>query len=338
MTTMQRSRGRSLFWPLVLIGVGLVWLLSNLGVLQPASIGVLFRLWPLVLIIIGLDLLFGRQSPAIGTLIGVGGVALIIVLMLIGPSLGWVSAADVKDASYSEPVGEATSAVVNLDLSVASTDVRAISNSNNLFEADLRYVGDVNFNVSGQAEKTVTLKQPEQSNVSFNFWDWGLFNPDQNLHWNIGLSPNVPIALQVHSGVSSSILDLSDLQLTGLNVSSGVGSLTLTLPAMDTAYDVQINGGTGSSDIKVGEGAAINFNINGGVGSVTIDVPDGAAVHVVASTGVGGIDVPSNYKRISGSDDNFVGDKGEWESPNYAESDRQINIEFEGGVGSFSLH
>ncbi len=50
------------------IGVGVVWLLGNLGVLTTSSLVVLVRLWPLLLILIGLDLLFGRWSSAVGEL------------------------------------------------------------------------------------------------------------------------------------------------------------------------------------------------------------------------------------------------------------------------------
>jgi len=337
MTIQQRWEGRSLFWPLILIGVGLVWLLSNLGILQPASIGVLFRLWPLILIVVGLDLLFGRRSPMMGTVIGVGAVILIIILMLVGPSLGWMQSAEVKEASYSEPLAGAESAQVNLDLSVAEATVRPLSDSNNLFEANLRYVGDVIYNVSGEGEKTITLRQSDQPNNGFNFWDWNFWDSDNNLRWDIGLNPDVPINLDVSSGVSSSTLDLKDLQLTGLHVNTGVGSVNLTLPNMPDSYDVNISGGTGSTDITVDEGAAVTFEISGGVGSVTVDVPDDAAVRVDASTGVGGIDVPSNFQRISGDEDNFVGDEGVWETEGFADADRQIVIRYEGGVGSFEV-
>lgn len=168
---LQPRTGRSLFWPLILIGIGLVWLLSNIGILQSASIGVLFRLWPLILVIIGLDLLFGRRSPALGTLIGVGGVALIVLLMLVGPSLGWAQGAEVKEASYSESVGDATSATVNLDVSVAETNIKALTDSNALFQADVRYTGDVMYNVSGEAAKNISLRQ-ENDDKTFNFWNW----------------------------------------------------------------------------------------------------------------------------------------------------------------------
>jgi hypothetical protein len=335
---LQQRNGRSLFWPLILIGVGLVWLFSNMGILQPASIGVLFRLWPIILIVIGLDLLFGRRSPAMGTLIGVGGVALIIVLMLVGPSLGWVQSAEVKTIQYNEAIGSATSATVNLDVSVAQTTVNALSDSSDLFKADLRYIGDLTYNVSGGDAKTITLRQQNQNNNSFNFWDWNNWNTDQNLRWDIGLNKDVPINLDVSSGVSSSTLNLQDLKLTGLHLNTGVGSINLNLPATPDSYAVNISGGTGSTTIDVEEGAAIDFKISGGVGSVTMHIPKGAAVRVDASTGVGGINVPSNYVRTSGDENNFVGDKGVWETPGFDNADRKITITYDGGVGSFTLN
>jgi len=44
------------FWPILLIAVGVIFLLSNLGML-PFDAGQLWRLWPLILVVIGLDVL-----------------------------------------------------------------------------------------------------------------------------------------------------------------------------------------------------------------------------------------------------------------------------------------
>jgi hypothetical protein len=49
-------RAVPIFWPLLLIAVGVLFLLSNLGLL-PFSPWQLWRLWPLILVVIGLDIL-----------------------------------------------------------------------------------------------------------------------------------------------------------------------------------------------------------------------------------------------------------------------------------------
>jgi len=159
----QKGRGgyRSLFWPVLLIGIGVIALLFNLGALSRENIVVLFQLWPLLLILIGIDVMFGRRAPALGALIGIGAVALIIGLMLIGPSRGWGGDAEVKTDLFSEPIGEATSARVSLDLSSGPTEVTALSDSNDLIDAELNYTGKIKFDVRGDREKTVSLSESD---------------------------------------------------------------------------------------------------------------------------------------------------------------------------------
>lgn len=334
--TTQPFRDRSLFWPLIFIAVGLIWLLANLNILQAASIQVLFRLWPLVLIVIGLDLLLGRNNPRMGMMIGVGGAALIIVLMLVGPRMGIVSTPNIQESFYLEPVEDATAAKVNLNLSVAETKVKALSDSNELIRADLRYMGEIDFNVSGSSEKVVTLSNVDTP-TSYSFWDFGLFNGSQGLRWDVGLSPKVPIAMNISGGVGSTTLDLSELQLTDLRVTAGVGSINLDLPSVEKAYDADLTLGTGSADIRIEQGAAVNITVKGGVGSVNIDVPDDAAVKVEATTGLGSVNVPSAYTRLSGDNGKPMGEDGIWQSDNFDGAARQIVIHFEGGVGGLTI-
>jgi len=329
----QNYQRRSLFWPLILIAVGAIWFLSNLGVLQAASIGMLFRLWPVILIIIGLDLLFARSNPRLGTMIALGGVIVIVALMLLGPSLGLVKSLDVKEATYNEQVGPATSAQVHLDIGVATTTIKALDDSNDLFKADLRYVGDVEFKTSGDSKKIINLSQKGNTG-STDFFGW--FDQPRNLHWNVGLNMNIPIALDVNSGVSDSTLDLGKLKITDLRVNGGVGSVKVSLPNMDDAYNVVLNGGVGDLKVDMAVNSAINFQIKGGVGQVIIDVPDDGAVKVDANTGVGNIDVPSSYSKVSG-DNKTVGEEGVWQTSNFDASKRQITIHFDGGVGNLTV-
>ncbi len=76
-----RARYRSLFWPVILVGVGVIWLLSNLGYVTPANLSEIWRLWPLLLIAAGLDMLLGRRLPLASALIG------LLVLGLVGAFL-----------------------------------------------------------------------------------------------------------------------------------------------------------------------------------------------------------------------------------------------------------
>ena len=323
---------RSLFWPLILIGVGVVWLLGNIGVITGANLVVLLRLWPLLLIAIGLDLLFGRRSPALGAAIGLGAVALIIVLMLVGPGLGWAGDYEVKTASFSEPVGDARSAEVLLNLSVGRTTISPLRDSSNLIEADLTYVGEVEFRTEGESHKVVELHHVRgvQAQFPLDFLGWAA--PGGELTWDIGLSPNVDLNLTIGGGVGDARIDLSGLQLTDLTVNSGVGTIALTIPATGERYAATINSGVGDFTLTVAEGAAVELDITGGVGGFTIDVPDEAAIRLEADTGLGDVSVPGWLAQVSGDDDNGV-----WETENFSSAETPIRIQFDGGIGGLTI-
>ena len=58
----QYRRAPSLIWPLVLITLGVLFLLQNLGYLPWAFWSVAWRFWPVILILVGIQLFFGRRA------------------------------------------------------------------------------------------------------------------------------------------------------------------------------------------------------------------------------------------------------------------------------------
>jgi predicted membrane protein len=325
---------RSLFWPIVLISVGVIWLLGNLGVLTGANLMVLLRLWPLLLIVIGLDLLFGRTSPLIGALIGIGSVVLIVALMLIGPSIGLAGPQmEATVDTFSEPRGDATSAAISISPSVGSVYLTALSDSPNLFEATVAHVGKIEYQVEGQTEKRITLRENEVSTgPSMEFLGFAIGQPQQDLYWNISLDPTVPVALNISGGVGQSTYDLSSLTLTDLNVNTGVGQTTITLPNTGAAYAARISSGVGEVRVTIEDGASVTLNISGGVGSTFIDVPNSAAVRLDASSGLGGVNVPGSFARVSGENND-----GTWETAGFASASARITIVYNGGVGGLTI-
>lgn len=324
---------RSIFWPIVLIGVGVIWLLASLGVLPDVSWRFFFRLWPLILIIVGLDLIFGRRSPLVGALIGLAAVALVVVLVFIAPAMGYGSSMEILTERFSEPIGSATSAKIDLGLSVGLTNIGGLSDSNLLFDAQISHIGEMDFTVSGEEEKEIRLAQLP---VAFS-GDWLDRREERGLRWDIGLTPNIPLRLILEGGVGKSTLDFSGLQLTGLEIKMGVGGMEITLPATGRSYQAQLNGSVGESRISIEEGAEVQLHIRGGVGNVFINIPQGAAVRLEGKIGVGRINVPSNLRKTRGDDEVSIGESGTWESEGFNSADHQIIITFEGGVGNLTI-
>jgi hypothetical protein len=77
-----------LFWPILMIGVGVVASLAYQGWLPKENLGTMVNLWPLLLIVAGLGILFRSRSPWVGAALGVLVVAVIFVTAFAGTQLG----------------------------------------------------------------------------------------------------------------------------------------------------------------------------------------------------------------------------------------------------------
>ena len=80
----SHHRSPSFFWPLVLIGAGVLLLLSNLGFVSWESWNLVWRLWPLLLIGLGIELLVGRRST-LGAIVSGA-----LILCLIGGAIALI--------------------------------------------------------------------------------------------------------------------------------------------------------------------------------------------------------------------------------------------------------
>lgn len=346
---------RSLFWPILLIGVGVIWLLGSLNLLAVPSLRLLLRLWPLALVVVGLDILIGRRSPIIGSIIGIGSIALIIALLFLAPTLGFEPGGELKTLHFSEPLNGATSADISLDLERYSTTIDSLSSSDVLIEAELDTVTDVSFAARGNQAKIIRLEPVDDYSFFDLDWDSVLIS---DAMWEIGLSPDVPMDLFVDVGSGSAALNLMYLELTSFEIDGGSGSSILELPATASGFAAVIDGGSGSFDIEIEDGAKINFvidvgsgsfdivigdganieaQIDGGSGSLTIDVPHNIGVRVVIrDSGSGSVHVPGTYTLVDdlGDDDRDI---GIWESDGYNDALHRVEITFDPSSGSFRL-
>jgi hypothetical protein len=331
----SRRRGyRSLFWPIILIGVGVFMLLGNMNLLPEYSLWTLARLWPLILVVIGLDILIGRRSPLVGAVIGIGAVALAIVVVLAAPTIGIVPTGDlVVTERFTEAVGGATSAEVTLNLSIGNTTIFALSDSDYLIDGELTYVGTIDFDVQGEEHKKISLRQKSQK---FDFGDFQWFETE-DLKWDIGLSPDVPLSLDIHGSIGQSILDLRGLLIEDVEINGDVGDTTLMLPAMDRTFDVTIDGGIGKFTVKLEEDISVNLNIDGDIGDFTVEVPSDAAVRVDAEVDIGDLHIDSRFDKISGSDRDLLSESGVWETPGFSSADHKVFIVFNGNIGSLNV-
>ena len=321
----SQPRYRSLFWPMILIGVGLVWFLANMNVIPNFNPLALLNLWPLLLIALGLDLLFGRKSPLVGLLIGLGTIGAGVAILLAAPNMTGNTQAITE--RFTDPLAGATSAVIDINSSSQPISIHSLSDSANLFESVIGHTGTIDFQTSGTSERHISLRR-RSPNIQFFF---GV--PTLTLRWEIMLNSGLPIQLNLDSGSGPVEMDLADLQLSGLNVDGGSGSVTIDLPGSTTAYVVDYRGGSGSLSLTLPSSSDVTVTLDGGSGSLSLHLPGNSAVRLdVRDSGSGSVNMPGGMQRVSGS-----GETGVWETSDYANAAHKITI-IATDLGSGSLN
>ncbi len=315
----SRPRGyRSLFWPVILIGIGVVWLLGNLNLLPANSLYWLGNLWPLLLIGIGADLIFARRLPLLGAFIGLVLIAVVLLVLFLGPNIGIQQPAPPQMRTFTVPLEGNTSATVKLDLTSLSTTINPLpASSPNLFDAQVYDRGNLQFSNQGtNGNMNISLGESGFS----GFW----FTMTGDYRWTVGLSQKVPTDLSIRASSGSSDVDLSGLQLTRLIYAGSSGSNDIKLPSNTQAYDMSYHGSSGSADITVPANANLTMTLDGSSGSITVHIQGNPAVRVeVNGNGSGSVSVNGQLKRLSGSSDR---DQGVWETNGYAQADQKILI------------
>lgn len=336
----KRSRGRSVFGPVVLIAAGAFFLLVNLGVLPQPDWLYALSFWPLFLIFVGLNIL-AIQVPAPGgtflsLLVSVGAVGAFGYLLFAGQDnlavqrLGIdTPSATVTQVPFSVPVGSATAAEIELDLSNYPVDVLPSAADGHLLDGSIWTATGLVLDAETDAD-TAQIKVGEESGVVWFFDPASWFADTGGRSWQIAISDQLPIDLTVDGGNGPALLELEGLTLWNLAIDAGNGSLSATLP--DGEYDGRIEGGNGSMRITLPSGGRQQLEVNGANGGMTFLLPDGMPARVVFDRGNGGISVDERFELVSGDREDGV-----YETTGYEDAAEGILIELETGNGAFRL-
>lgn len=308
-----RFRRHSFFWPIALIGFGVLLLLSNLGYFPATGWAILWRFWPIALIALGLDVMIGRRTTG-------GAIAsAILILILVGLAIGVALFAEqipvlvelakptvLQYEHVEHPMNDVEQAKIRIDWTSAPGRLEALKDSNNLIEADIAYRGELVFDVSESNGSTTVVLNSYLQGVVYGVYD---FN-DANANWYVGINPKVDADLRLDVGSGSCDIDLSNLSPTYLGIDGGSGSVTLTLPNKNFSGE-----------------------IDGGSGSITIIVPDEVGLRLEIDRGSGSLHLNDSYILISGD----IDDKATWESIHYDEAEYQIMLKIDQGSGALLL-
>jgi hypothetical protein len=295
-----RERG-GIVGPIILIGLGIIFLLNNLGVLSWSIWGTLLRLWPILLIAAGLDLILGRRSIW-GSLS-----ALVLTLAILGAAL-WLSGTDVgigqevRREEIVQPLGEAERAEVIVDPGIGTVRIEAGGDPANLIEGTVRLARREELTRSFAVEDeaaTFALRTQTRSFGPFAA-GWG----GQRL-WDLQLNPDVPLRLDVNLGLGEMNVDLTGLTLEGLSVEQGIGESRVTLP----------------------DEGRFEARIEGAIGQTVVVIPEDLAARIRLDTGISGRRVPDGYRC----------EEDVCTSPDYETADDRVELEVSQAIGNLVI-
>lgn len=333
----RRRSGRSLFGPIVLIGLGVYFLLRNMGIVSDLNWGVALQLWPLLLIFLGINIIVQQVRRPLGTilsgLVSLTAVALFGAVLLFGVELPFLSRFNLQTtAEYREETVAVSregveTAVVTLDLGSLGADVTGLDSSQNVLEGTLSIAGDLQFEQRMRDSEAIISVGERSSGLWFGNWVTSGNQPP----WQIGLNRTVPLDLTVDVGSGQADLELGSLLLSDLVVDVGSGAVNVQLPG--GTYDVRVDGGSGRLEMMLPQDGLHEIEIDAGSGAMTLMLPPNIAARVEVDSGSGHVSLNDRFERISGD-----GQDGVWQTPGYDAADaNSILIVLDGGSGAVTI-
>lgn len=133
-----------------------------------------------------------------------------------------------------------------------------------------------------------------------------MVGPEQGV-WRFQLAQDVPVLLDVESGASSLLIDLTDVLATRFSLKTGASSSSVTMPA---------------------RGASI-LDVEAGAASVNVRVPDVTAARIRVKEDVVSVNVDTNRFPLL--------DSGIYQSANFDASQNRTEINIDSGVSSVTV-
>lgn len=260
-------RGEGVSGATFMIGLGVIFLLASLGYLQLDVWWVILHFWPIFLIAFGFDILIGRRSR-LASLLGMLAILAILlggIWLFTNRGFGAVTGGD----AFEEPLGQSIAGEIVLNPAVGELRVAASDQADVLVAGQVPEIHDVEIERSVDAGKaTLSLSLREGSSVTFPG------GGGSNV-WDIALTTQIPLEFSLDMGVGNSTLDLTGLQLEGLDVHHAIGRAVITLPAEGEFY--------GQADLAIGE--------------LVILVPRGRALRLKVDKGIATLSLPPGFTR-----------------------------------------
>jgi hypothetical protein len=232
---MQRSS--NIFWGLVLLVLGGLFLVDSLGIVSINLWGVL---WPLLLILFGLWVLLGyfyKGKPAVGE-----------------PDSISLEGARSAGLHFHHGAGR-------LVVGAGAGPMDLVSGT---------FAGGLNCRTRKQGDHLDATLRVRDANFPVVVFP-GVWGSQRGFEWLVKLSDEIPLDLKFNLGASETHLELTDLQVRSLRLDTGASATEIDLPDSVPQSQVVVKGGLASVKINVPEGVAARIRVTGGLMDARVD-------------------------------------------------------------------
>lgn len=349
--TRPRRPARSLLFPLLLVALGVVFLLNNLGVLGATAWDQLLRLWPVLLILWGLDDLLRREGAAGPALmIGLGAILLLNnfgvinvgvwgLLIALWPLLLVAWGFDLivgRRSLWLGLLGAALMLVIlagALVLYGAFTPVAAVQ-------------GDTVRHDLGAATSAQVSLDPAVGELNLDALASG---GEELIAGRLETPPGTEVLEDVSQDGDQTVVALSTKgrvpSFTGqvgrwewnlgvnpdvpvdLNVDMGAGRLNLDLRNL-MVNDLVVDMGVGETVVYLPEQGATQAQVNSAIGQLQVILPEGAEVRVQVDRAITGMSLPPELEAVS---------EDTYQTAGYEQAEQRIDLEVSQAIGNISV-
>jgi hypothetical protein len=302
---------RKIFWGLLLVMIGVLFILKNTGVLF-FSWSTMWHLWPVILILWGISIIPIKDWIKL-VLSVVTVIITFFVVQQYGPKVDHKWNFEWNDDNNRDNSDENNSTTYNnvmsedfdsitkfaeLKLNIGVGKFQIKDTTNMLIE--VKHDNDnANYSMTAKAEDSLTVIDLSLDKGEFN-------NGNIKNNVEMKLNPNPVWDLDLNVGAAEVDFDLSGFKTRNLKIQGGASDI-----------DLKLGAALPLSDVKIEAGAA----------SIIVRVPESAGCEIISNTFLASKDFKGFIK---------IG-KQQYQTPNYATSTNKIKIDLQAGVARVDI-
>ena len=242
---------------LILIILGILFLLTNLGYISFEVLFGIFDLWPLLFIIAGINILFNKKP----IVILITWIIFFVILILYGIFYGSVNT-DIDFSTHFTKPAETSYGKLNLDIGAAGVDID--SEKDNLLKINARGIKLDYNDIYKNNNETAIFNFANRNHNSI------IYGTGSN-NYNFKLNEDVIWDLDLDLGAISGTLNLENIATKSIALNMGAGNLNIVLGNKYDKSDIRIDSGASNINITVPKNAGIKIKSDSSLSKIDID-------------------------------------------------------------------